>query len=299
MKRGTGEKIFDFVNITFLLLFSVTILYPFIYQLNMSLSTPRGALYAMIRLFPMPGEITMKGYELVFTNSSFSISAFNSVWRVLVGTVLSLIFTYMMAYPMSKKYLLGRNVWTAFMVFTMFFSGGLIPSYLLIRDLNLFDTRWVMVIPGLIGAFNVILIRNYLQSLPESLEESARIEGANDIVILYKIIAPLSKPIMATVALWLMVGHWNAWFDVMLYIRKPELQVLQIILRNIVQGYAAGTGGGGEQVFDQMLAQEKSRVTPQSLQAALVMVITFPIICVYPFLQKYFVKGIMMGSLKG
>ena len=298
MKQTVGEKIFDFINIVFFIAFAITIVYPFVFQINLSLSTPRGALFASRRLLPMKGEITLIGYKMVFQNPRILWGFYNSIWRCVVGTVLSVVFTYMMAYPLSKKYLLFKNFWTGWMIFTMFFSGGLIPSYLLVRSLGLMDSRWVLVLPGLISAFNVVLVRNYIQSIPDSLEESARLEGANDAYILYKIIVPLSKPIMATIALWIIVGHWNAWFDAMLYIRSSTKQVLQILLRNTIQGALSGAGGG-EQIFDQILQKDKESVTPASLQAALLIVVTIPIICVYPFLQKHFVKGIMIGSLKG
>ena len=174
----------------------------------------------------------------------------------------------------------------------MLFSGGMVPDYLLIRDLDLINSIWSLILPGAISAYNITIMRNYLMSLPDSLEESAYIDGANDIVILYKIIVPLSLPILATIALWTAVGHWNAWFDAMIYIQDTDKQVLAITLRRIVlQGSNSVVTMSGEEMSTQ--------TTSDTIKAATIMVATVPILCVYPFIQKYFVKGVMVGSLKG
>ncbi|MDU5144849.1 MAG: carbohydrate ABC transporter permease [Paenibacillus dendritiformis] len=201
----------------------------------------------------------------------------------------------MCAYPLSKKYLPHRNLFTAFIVFTMFFSGGLIPNYLLIKELGLLDSRWSLILPGLIAAFTMIIVRNYFMSLPEEVEESARIDGANDMRILFSIVLPMSMPIIATISLWYAVAHWNAWFDSLLYISDPNKAVLGNVLRKIVI-----EGSSQFQQFDQGFNQNgQTAVTPDIIKAATIMVATVPIICVYPFVQKYFVKGVIVGSLKG
>ena len=194
------------------------------------------------------------------------------------------------AYPLSKKYLPNRNFWTTIVLIPMFFGGGLIPSYLLMRLLHLTNTIWALILPGLVSSYNLILVRNYMMSLPDSLEESAKIDGANEIVILFRIILPLSKPILDTIALWIAVAHWNAWFDCLIYITKKELIVLQVVLYQVINA-------GSQQVVTGSLSTDV--VYPEILKACTIMVTTIPIIMVYPFAQKYFIKGIMVGSLKG
>ena len=206
--------------------------------------------------------------------------------------MIALLLGYHYAYALSKRYLPNRNFWTTILIITMFFSGGMVPEFLLIRSLGLRNTIWALVLPGAISAYNITIMRNFLMSLPDSLEESARIDGANDIQILYKIIFPLSLPILATVALWTAVGHWNAWFDSMIYITKPEKQVLQVTLRRIVLE-------GTNQLVTMYGEEVNQKQTSETIKAAVTMVTTLPILMVYPFIQKYFVKGVMIGSVKG
>ena len=177
----------------------------------------------------------------------------------------------------------------------MFFGGGLIPSYLLIKGLGLLDTIWSLIIPGLAGVYNMVIIRNFMQSLDRGMEESALLDGANQFVILFRLIIPVSKPILATVALWLMVGHWNAWFDAMLYTNRPSLAVLQLSLRKLL----IESSGSEITRFQAVSGDAASNITTESLKAAQTFITIAPILCAYPFLQKYFVKGIMIGSFKG
>jgi putative aldouronate transport system permease protein len=204
--------------------------------------------------------------------------------------------TIMTAYPLSKRYFPNRSLWTGLLVFTMFFSGGLIPSYILIRSLGIYNTIWALVLPGLISTYNMIIMRNFFMSIPAELEESARMDGANEYTVLVRIIVPISGPIIATIALWTIVGHWNAWFDSMIYISSSDKRVLQQILRQIViegtQQLMDLTNVGGGMIDTAVLNTD-------AMKAATVMVATLPILLVYPFLQKYFVKGVMIGSLKG
>jgi putative aldouronate transport system permease protein len=243
----------------------------------------------------IPTEITFEGYARVFRNQ-FIIAGFkNTIVRVILGSALTITATIMTAYPLSKKYFPNRNFWTGFVIFTMFFSGGLIPSYILVRSLGLMNTVWALTIPGLISTYSMIIMRNFFMSIPVEMEESARIDGANDFSILVRIIVPVSGPIIATVLLWTMVGHWNAWFDSLIYISSPLKHVVMQILRRIVM---EGTVMLMEQTnFSQ--ATDTYSVNLDALKAATTMVVSLPIILVYPFLQKYFVKGIMIGSLKG
>lgn len=195
------------------------------------------------------------------------------------------------AYVLSKKKLPNRNFWTTVVLIPMFFSGGMIPSYLWMVNLHLIDNRLVLILPGLISSYNLIIMRNFFMSVPEGLEESAMIDGAGSIRIFFSIVLPISKAVLATVALWVMVGHWNAWFDATIYIRDANKLPLQVVLRRILME-------GTQQMMD-MNSTDTNHVTPDTLKAATTFVCMLPIMCVYPFVQKYFVKGVIIGSLKG
>ncbi|SHE09944.1 Inner membrane ABC transporter permease protein ycjP [Chlamydia abortus] len=291
-KKSFGEKAFDTFNVIFLTLFAFTAVYPFIDVLVVSFSTPAAANVYGLKLWPK--EFSAEAYKAVFDNRMIWVGYYNTVYRTVLGTFLNVIFTVLCAYPLSKKYLPNRNLFTMMIVFTMFFSGGLIPNYLLVKELGLLDNRMALILPGLIAAFSMIIVRNYFMSLPEEIEESAKMDGANDFRVLFSIVLPVSKPIIATIALWYAVAHWNAWFDSLLYISNPEKTVLGNVLRKIVI-----EGSAQFQQFESYDPTRENAVTPDIIKAATIMVATIPIICVYPFVQKYFVKGIMIGSLKG
>lgn len=290
-QASKGEKIFDIFNYCFMLVLCATTLYPFMFLLSTSLASSE---VALTQINFIPSSISWENYRRVFTNPLIASGYYNTLLRTIIGSFLGLMATFTLAYPLSKKYFPHRNFWTSIVVFTMFFSGGLIPTYLLVRNLNLMNTVWALVLPELINAFNLIIVRNYMMSLPNSLEESARIDGANDILILFRIILPICKPIIATIALWVAVWHWNSWFDSMIYSLKAEKQVVQLVMRRVVLE-------GSQQFMDmESISNNGGRaVTPESIKAATVMVTTIPILLVYPFIQKYFVKGVMIGSLKG
>lgn len=291
-KKSFGEKAFDTFNVIFLTLFAFTAVYPFIDVLVVSFSTPAAANVYGLKLWPK--EFSAEAYKAVFDNRMIWVGYYNTVYRTVLGTFLNVIFTVLCAYPLSKKYLPNRNLFTMMIVFTMFFSGGLIPNYLLVKELGLLDNRMALILPGLIAAFSMIIVRNYFMSLPEEIEESAKMDGANDFRVLFSIVLPVSKPIIATIALWYAVAHWNAWFDSLLYISNPDKTVLGNVLRKIVI-----EGSAQFQQFESYDPTRENAVTPDIIKAATIMVATIPIICVYPFVQKYFVKGIMIGSLKG
>ncbi len=286
-------NLFDVFNYILLFFFSLSIIYPFWDMLMKSFSTPAEA--SKIGFNLLPKEFTLASYKIVLYGSNIGIGYFNTIFRTFFGTVFSLIVTTSAAFALSKKDLPYRNQITFLFLFTMFFSGGLIPSYILMKWLHLIDSRWALVLPGMFNVFNMIIIRNYMQSIDKSLEESASMDGANHILILYKIIIPICKPILATVALWTIVGHWNAWFDAMIYINSNDKQVLQIFLRKILIQY-----DNLEVIkFLQASGENISDFTPTTLKAAFMYITIAPILLVYPFIQKYFVKGIMIGSLKG
>ena len=282
-------SVWDVLNYTLLILFCVSTLYPMIHMFTVSISSENVSL-SNLRL--IPSEISFENYKKVISDDEILFGFIWTVFRVILGTSLSLIVTIACAYPLSKKYFPHRGFWTGLIVFTMFFNGGLIPTYFIVRGLGITNTIWSLVLPRLVDTFAMLIMRNYFMSLPDSLEESAKIDGANPITILMRIIIPISKPILATVVLWVAVWHWNSWFDALIYIDDPKKQVLQTILRRIILE-------GTSQMTDLLVQDEEVRINPETIKAATVMVATIPILVVYPFLQKYFVKGVMVGSLKG
>lgn len=290
IKRSLGERSFDVFNCVFLGLLCFTFIYPFWYLFAVSIADPD--LQAMSQIYFLPSYFSLNSYENVLSSIYVWYGFLWSTIRTVLGTLIALVVGYHYAYALSKRYLPNRSFWTTLLIITMFFSGGLVPEYLLVKDLGLRNTIWSLVLPGAISAYNITIMRNFLMAMPESLEESARIDGANDLTILYKIIFPLSMPIIATVGLWTAVGHWNAWFDSMIYITDPERQVLQVTLRRIVlEGTNQLVAMYGEDVT--------AKQTSETIKAAVTMVTALPILMVYPFIQKYFVKGVMVGSLKG
>ncbi|CAG7645411.1 carbohydrate ABC transporter permease [Paenibacillus allorhizosphaerae] len=294
MTRMTaGEKGFQLALVVFFSVFSAAMLYPFVHELAVSFSTPVEAIRPGLHIFPL--EWSLEAYKTVFVSSQIWIGFGNTIFRTVVGTLLSLIFMSMVAYPLSKKYLPHRTFYTMLIVFTMFFQGGLIPTYLLIKQLGLINSHWVYVLapPFLISTFSMLILRNFFMQIPSELEDSAKMDGASDIRVLVSLILPLSKPILATVGLWSAVNHWNAWFDGLLYIQDPAKMVLQIYLRRLV---VENQTQEMQALLDQPGVQN---MIPETIKAATLMVATIPILIVYPFLQKYFVKGIFVGSLKG
>lgn len=290
-KKFTVGKAIIYLILTLL---SATIVIAFLQLFNISLSPSHIATKGGLILWPR--ELTFENYEKVVTNSQIWVGYRNTLIRTIVGTVFQLFFTAMGAYVLSKRFFPHRTFWTLFIVFTMFFSGGMIPSFLLVKELGLMNTYASMILPGFISAYNMVIMRNYFQSLPEEIEESALIDGAGRFRIFLQIVLPLSKPILATVALWLAVGHWNSWFDVLIYITDPDKFTLQIILRRIILN-------GSREILDTSAAANaadmEATVSSEGLKAACIFVTTLPILCVYPFIQRFFVKGIMIGSLKG
>jgi putative aldouronate transport system permease protein len=290
LHKSIADKIFESINNIFMMIFMVTILLPFAFLLLQSITGSADASYLGFKL--LSGDITFNNYRIVIMNQYIWTGYFNTIYRTVFGTFASLLFTSVGAYCLSKKCFPNRVLWTFFIVFTMFFGGGLIPTYLVINGLKLIDNRLVFILPGLVGSFNLIIMRNYFQQLPEEIEESGRVDGASTLRTFFSLILPMSKPILATVALWLAVGHWNAWFDQLIYIRDVKKFVLQVILRRIVLD-------GTQQLMDTAVAQQDYEAYPDGIKAASIFFTTLPILCVYPFAQKYFVKGIIMGSLKG
>lgn len=290
------EKAFEFVNIAVLLLFCLTIVYPFWQQIVLSFSKPAEAGLIGLHLYTL--DPTLDAYKRIFFGGVIFNAYYWTVYRTVVGTILTVTVSSMLAYPLAKTYLWGRKFWLWIVVFTMFFGGGLVPTYLLIRDLHLTNTIWSLILPGLCSAWYIIILRNFFYSIPEELEESARMDGANDLFIFFRIVIPLSAPVIATVTLWTMVGHWNAWFDALMYITGNKIKVLQILLREVLNDANQMSGASNLLVPNEQDLQGE-QYSPENIKAAILMVVILPIVCVYPFLQKHFVKGILVGAVKG
>lgn len=291
MGSSKGERIFGVINVMLLTLLCFASLYPFIYTLTISFSTAAEANREGFHIWPK--EVTLTAYKMVFSNPNLLTGYMNTLFRTVVGTLLTVIFTCLCAYPLSKKNLPHRGMFTFIIMFTMIFGGGIIPAYLLIKNIGLINNIWVYVIPMLTGAFNVIIVKNFFESIPESLHESASIDGAGEFYILFNIYMPLSKPVLATITLWTAVSHWNAWFDALIYVNDENKQVLMTFLRRIV------IEGSTQMMEKGLVNPDMANFTPDTIKAATVIVTILPILIVYPFLQKYFVKGIMLGGVKG
>ena len=285
-----GDKLFRLIRNVILLFFCVIVLYPVIFVISASFSNPLSVMKNEVVL--LPKGFTLIGYEKVFSNPDVWNSYKNTIVYTTVGTALNVILTSTGAFALSRKDFKGRNFWTFYITFTMFFSGGIIPMYLLIKQLNLYDTFWVMILPGAISAWNMIIMRTFFQSnVPMELQEAAIIDGCNDLVIFLKIALPLSMPIIAIMTLFYGVDHWNSFFGAMLYLSDRDKFPLQLILREILlQNISSGNVEGP--AADQQIVGE-------SIRYALIIVATVPILLVYPFIQKYFVKGVLIGAIKG
>ncbi len=291
IRRTFGSRAFDVFNVIFMLLFLLVTLYPFWYVVIVSLSDGKAVLSGQVSLWPV--NITLDTYRVVLRDSSIITGFKNTVIYTSLGTFINLVCTSLCAYPLSRPDLLGKKQVMGMIVFTMFFSGGMIPAYLVMNQMQLIDTIWAMVLPGAISTYNMIVMRTFFMGIPESLHESACLDGANDWQVLVRIVLPLSMPIMATMLLFYAVGHWNSYMNALLYLNSKSLFPLQSILRNMVvdgQLSEAQTQVGGGSSFT---------VIETTMKYATIVVSTLPILLIYPFVQKYFVKGVMIGSIKG
>ncbi|AMO34895.1 carbohydrate ABC transporter permease [Lysinibacillus sp. fkY74-1] len=292
MKESKGDRAFTIFNYIFLAIVAVVVLYPLIFVLSASLSNPEYVISGDLWLWPK--EFTVEAYEKVFQNPDIINGFINTLKYTFFGTLLNIVMTICAAYPLSRRHLKGKGFIMAFMVFTMFFSGGLIPTYLLIRDLGMINTFWVMIIPNAVAVWNIIIMRTFFQSIPYELEESAMIDGAGNFRILWSIVLPLSLPVMAVMVLFYAVGHWNSYFQALIYLQDQDKFPLQLILRQIlIQGQADDMIKATSESF---LAQ---KLSVEGLKYAVLIVANLPMLMLYPFLQRYFVKGVMIGSLKG
>ncbi|MDF2936184.1 MAG: transporter permease [Paenibacillaceae bacterium] len=282
-------RFFDYFNYTVLTLFALATTIPFVHIVATSFATEREVLAKDFILFPT--EFSLAAYRVIFANDRMLTSLFVTIFITLAGTSINIVATSIMAYPLSRKDLIGRKPLMMMVLFTMMFGGGMIPTFLLVKALGLLNSYWSLLLPGAISVFNLILLKNFFQQMPEGLEESAKIDGANDIVILFRLVLPLSLPAIATFSLFYAVGHWNTFMSAVLYINDAAKWPIQVLLRNIVmlsQGW----------LDDPEAAAEQASMT-ETIKMAVITVATIPILCVYPFLQKHFAKGVMLGSVKG
>lgn len=283
-----GERIFYVVDDILMILLCVIILVPLVHVVAGSFS--EGTKYmAHTGLLLWPLDFTLEAYQAVIQNPNIWTGYVNTLFIVTVGTALDLLFTLVAAYVLSRNGYMLKRFFNLLVVFSMYFSGGMIPRFLVIRNVGLYNSIWALIIPTLVNVFNLVIVRTAMTGVPASLEESAQLDGAGHLTVLFRIITPLIKPTVAVICLYYAVAHWNSWFDAMLFVKKRAMYPLQLILREIiVQNDLSASSSGDEAYF-----------MSETIQFATIVVATLPILCVYPFIQKYFVKGIMVGAVKG
>ena len=289
--RSFADRSFNILNSVVLALLAFIMLYPFWDLAVVSLSPMSYANARGLKLWPMHG-VTLEAYQQVFSTNTVLTAYKNTIFRTLVGTSISIIMYFCAAYPLGKKELPFRRAFSLYFLVPMFFSGGMVPEYLVYKEIGIYNTIWALILPCLMTTYNLLIVRNFVAGLPDSLEESARVDGASFAIILFQIIIPLSLPVLATVALWVAVAHWNAWYDATVYIRGKELIVLQKYLRDLLITAKEAASGG-----DSVSGAEA--IATRSVEAATTLVAMGPILITYPFIQRYFVKGVMVGSVKG
>ncbi|RJG20608.1 carbohydrate ABC transporter permease [Paenibacillus thiaminolyticus] len=291
--RSIGDRIFDVVNYVLLTLVMLIVLYPLLFVLSASVSNPETVLRGEMWLIPK--QINFDAYAKIFQNKDILLGYGNTILYTLLGTAINLIMTICAAYPLARKDFLGRGLITAMIVFTMFFGGGLIPTYLLIKNLNMLDTLWVMVIPNAVAVWNIIIMRTFFQqSIPGEIQEAAMIDGCSHMQTLLRIVLPLSMPIIAVMVLFYAVGHWNSYFNALIYLSSKDKFPLQLILREILI-----QSDSGDMIKLTSESAVKMKMSVEGLKYAVLVVANLPMLILYPFLQRYFVKGIMIGALKG
>lgn len=295
IKRSYTDKIFDIVNLIVMIILLLIFVWPLWFVVIASFSDPNEVWNGNVLL--LPKGFTLLAYEALGDYSMIWRGYANTIFYTVVGTIVNLIMTVCAAYPLSRKDFVPRNFFMFMFMLTMYFSGGLIPTYLIVSDVGLINTPWAMIIPGACSIYNVIITRTYfINSIPSSLQEAAELDGANSFQFLVKIILPLSKPIIAVIALYYAVGHWNDFYTALLYINDQDLLPLQSWLRDLLMSNKMSLNN--MQGLDAAAAEAKMQLS-QTLKYSVIIVSTVPVLCVYPFIQKYFVKGVMIGSVKG
>ncbi|MDF2959936.1 MAG: YtcP3 [Paenibacillus sp.] len=283
-----GSRLFDIINYLFLFIIASLAVIPFIYIIAGSMATEQELLEKSFLLFP--SEFSFTAYQYIFETKTIPKSLLVTIYITLAGTFVNLLLTSLMAYPLARRDLDGRKYLMLMVLFAMLFNGGMIPTFLVVKELGLLNSTWSLILPGAINAFNLIIMRNFFMQLPDGLEEAARIDGCNDLGILFRIVLPLSLPAMATFSLFYAVGHWNSFFSAILYINNAEKWPIQVWLRQIV---IMSQGGFSD------YSEEMPMPPAQTMKMAVIVISTVPILLVYPFLQKHFAKGVLVGSVKG
>ncbi|WP_261304686.1 carbohydrate ABC transporter permease [Paenibacillus andongensis] len=293
IREASNDRWFNVINYTVLSLFLIIVMYPLVFIVSASFSSPEAVITGKVWLWPV--QPTFDGYAAVFKHKLIWSSFRNSVIYTVLGTAINVALTIMAAYPLARRDLFGKNVVMLLLVFTTMFSGGLIPSYLLVKDLGMLNTMWSMVLPGAMSVFNVIITRTYFKTtIPEELLEAAQLDGCNDFKFVWNVVIPLSGPIIAVITLYSAVGYWNQYFNALIYLKQPSLYPLQLVLREILVQ---------NEVDSAMLTDLGQEANREGLRAllkySLIVVSSLPLMIIYPFVQKHFVKGVMIGSLKG
>lgn len=288
MKLSRGEVVFLNINNVFLFLLCLLMVYPIVHVFSIAFSSYEESIRIGFHVWPRQVDLTP--LKKVFASQDIWRSYYNTIWRTVVGTVLSTLVTALGGYAISKRYLPMRRFFVGIFLFAMYFSGGVVPTFMLIRSLGLMNNRWSMVLPSLVWGSNMIIMRNFFESIPQDMEESAQLDGANEWIILFRIVMPVSKAVIATIAMWMCVYHWNAYMDNLMYFTDKNQYVLQRIIRSLV---VDNSMSGLEAMSDMTVTN------PESMKAATILVSTVPILLVYPFAQKYFIRGVMIGAVKG
>lgn len=292
IRDSFGDRVFMFFVYFFLVICLIVVLYPLVYIVSASFSDPLAVTAGKVWLFPV--DFTLRGYEVTFQNPQIMTGYLNSLFYTVFGTLISVTLTVLVAYPLSRRDLYGTNVIMFLITFTLIFSGGLIPTYLVVKDLGMIDTRWALLIPNAVAAFQVIIARTFFRAaIPVELVEAAELDGCNDLQFLWSVVLPLSKPIIAVLALMYAVSQWNGYFDALIYLKSSELQPLQIVLRNILILNTTASG-----TMDATAMAERQKLA-DLLKYCLVVVASVPVLIIYPFVQRYFVQGMLIGSIKG
>ena len=288
-----GEKLFTIIDYALLLLLVVVIAYPLIYILSASFSSPQAVISGRVILWPV--DVTLKGYRAVFQNPKIMTGFRDSVFYTVAGTAINIVMTVLCAFPLSRREFTARNKIAAFFVFTMYFSGGLVPTYMLVRNLRMVNTVWAMLIPTAMSSYNMIICRTYMvNSIPDELYEACEIDGGTPWQYLVRVVTPLCKPILAVMVLYYGVSHWNDYYNAMIFLKKDMLQPLTIVMREIlIQNKVDFT-----MLRDARAASEMQGLA-QLLKYSTIVVASVPVLAIYPFVQKYFVEGVMIGAVKG
>jgi putative aldouronate transport system permease protein len=299
MIRSRFDNLFDAINIFILCVVMLLVLYPLYFTIIASISNPYNVSLGEVVFLPI--GFSLDAYINVFNNDIIWTGYRNTIFYTVLGVFINLLVTVPCAFALARRNLAGKNVIMFLFVFTMFFSGGLIPTYLLVKQLGMLDTVWAMIIPSAMSVFNMIITRTFYQiNIPEELYESARIDGSNDFGMFFRIALPLSKPIIAVMALFYGVGHWNQFFAALIYLTEENLFPLQLVLRNILlSNQMLSMESMGFMSDDELSALVKQVLMAESMKYALIFIASFPVLVAYPFVQKYFVKGALIGSLKG